>query len=419
MPTTTCCDVTVTEPGTEPTATSADQVLLDQPIKIVERDGVRYTLLGTAHISQASVNAVRALIASQRFDTVAVELDRNRHRALTGADSLVELDLFAIVRSGKAGLVAANLALAAYQRRLAEQLGIEPGAELKAACTSADEVGLRLWLIDRDIGVTLRRAWNSLGWWSRAKLASGLGASLLFDSTVEEDEIERLKEGDLLESSFGEFARQSPPLFTALIDERDHYMAACLREQSAQGEARAVLAVVGAGHLHGLAQALQHDEGEPAAMRAELDSTPESSQIPWFTIGLIAFLLGGFAWGFSRGDGLGMQLALGWVLTTGTLGALGCIIAGGHPLSVLSAFVASPLTPLHPALSSGMVSAAVEAWLRKPTYRDFLYLRDDTITIKGWWRNRVARVMVNFFLTNLGTALGVWIAGAAILSKLI
>src|SRR3546814_3012330 len=64
---------------------------------------------------------------------------------------------------------------------------------------------------------TLRRAWNSLGWWSRAKLASGLGASLLFDSAVEEDEIERLKEGDLLESSFGEFARQSPPLFTAQI----------------------------------------------------------------------------------------------------------------------------------------------------------------------------------------------------------
>src|SRR3546814_259402 len=178
-------------------------------------------------------------------------------------------------------------------------------------------------------------AWNSLGWWSRAKLASGLGASLLFDSAVEEDEIERLKEGDLLESSFGEFARQSPPLFTALIDERDHYMAARLREQSALGDAREVLAVVGAGHLRGLAQALQHDDGAPTAIRAGLDSTPERSQIPWFTIGLIAFLLGGFAWGFARGDGLGMQLALGWVLTTGTLGALGCIIAGGHPLSVL------------------------------------------------------------------------------------
>lgn len=413
------CDATVTEPNTDSTATSADQALREQPVKIVERDGVRYTLLGTAHISQASVDAVRALIASGRFDTVAVELDHARHRALTGADTLNELDLFAIIRGGKAGLVAANLALAAYQRRLAEQLGIEPGAELKAACNSADDAQLRLWLIDRDIGITLRRAWNSLGWWSRAKLASGLGASLLFDSTVEQDEIERLKEGDLLESSFGEFARQSPPLFTALIDERDHYMAARLREHSAQGEAREVLAVVGAGHLNGLAQALQSDQGVPAELRAELDSTPETSRIPWFTIALSAFLLGGFAWGFARGDGLGMQLALGWVLTTGTLGAVGCLIAGGHPFSVLAAFIASPLTPLHPALSSGMVSAAVEAWLRKPTYRDFLYLRDDTLTLKGWWRNRVARVMVNFFLTNLGTALGVWIAGAAILGKLI
>jgi pheromone shutdown-related protein TraB len=396
-----------------------DDLIASQPTRVVSRDGVRYTVLGTAHVSQASVDAVRALVASSRFDTIAVELDAQRARALTEQDTLHEMDLFAIVRSGKVGMVAANLALAAYQRRLAEQLGIEPGAELKAACEGARNAALRLWMIDREVGITLRRAWSGLGWWARARMIAELGTSLLVDESVGTEEIEQLKQGDLLESSFGEFARQSPPIYRALIAERDRYMAARLREQAAADDAHDVLVVIGAGHLQGLAQALQESPAAPASVRAELEQVPQTSSIPWFTLVLAAFLLGGFAWGFSRGGNVGMELALGWVLTTGVFGAIGCIAAGGHPLSVLAAFIASPLTPLHPALSSGMVSAAVEAWLRKPTYRDFLYLRDDTTSVRGWWRNRVARVMVNFVLTNFGTVIGVWIGGAAIIHKLL
>lgn len=396
-----------------------DALIAAQPTRVVLRDGVRYTLLGTAHVSQASVDAVRGLVTSSRFDTIAVELDSQRARALTEQDALHEMDLFAIVRNGKVGMVAANLALAAYQRRLAEQLGIEPGAELKAACDGARDASLRLWLIDREVGITLRRAWSGLGWWARAKLTAGLATSLLVDESVGTEEIEQLKQGDLLESSFGEFARQSPPIYLALIAERDQYMAARLRQQASADAAADVLVVIGAGHLQGLAQALEESPAAPASVRAELEQVPQTSSIPWFTLGLAAFLIGGFAWGFSRSESFGVELALSWALTTGIFGALGCLAAGGHPLSVLAAFIASPLTPLHPALSSGMVSAAVEAWLRKPTYRDFLYLRDDTATLRGWWRNRVARVMVNFVLTNFGTVIGVWIAGAAIIRKLL
>src|SRR5690606_36648965 len=177
-----------------------------QPHRIVERDGVRYTLLGTAHVSRASVEAVEAAVASGRYDTIAVELDAQRHRALTDPDSLSRLDLFQILRESKTGLVAANLALAAYQRRLAEQLKVEPGAELRADAVGATERGLRLALVDRDVGITLRRAFGALGFWGRAKLIAGLGASLMADETVEENEIEKLKEGDFLESSFREFA---------------------------------------------------------------------------------------------------------------------------------------------------------------------------------------------------------------------
>lgn len=389
-----------------------------QPHAIVERDGVRYTLLGTAHVSQASVDAVRDAIGSGAYDAVAVELDPQRLQALTDPDALARLDLIQVLRTGKTALFAANLALAAYQRRLAEQLGIEPGAELKRAVLEARQRDLPVHLIDREVGLTFKRASSKLGWWGRAKLGGGLLAALFVDEEVGEEEIEKLKQGDMLESSFGEFASESPQLYESVIAERDRYMAARLRES--HGDAREVLAVVGAGHLQGLAQHLREETRAPATVREELESLPQKSSVPWFTIFLSAFVLGGFAWGFWRGGiDVGSDLLLQWVLATGVLGAIGCAVAGGHPLSILVAFVASPITPLHPALASGTLSALTEAWVRKPTYADFMALRDDVQTWRGWWRNRVARVLLNFFLTSLGTAIGVWTGGLRMLGKLI
>lgn len=396
----------------------SDGGMQDQPHLIVERDGVHYTLLGTAHVSRASIDAVEAAIASGRYDCVAVELDVQRHRALTDPKAMAQLDLFQIIREGKIGLVAANLALAAYQRRLAEQLGVEPGAELKAAALGATAQGLPLQLIDRDVGTTLKRAWSSLGFWGRSKLMAGLAGSLFVDEKVDEEQIERLKEGDILESSFGEFAEQTPQLFEAVIAERDRYMAAKLRSAAADGPTR-VLAVVGAGHLKGLGAALREGNENPAATLAALDEVPTGSRVPWFTLIFATLLLGGFAWGFHQGGfDLGAKLVLDWVLITAIGGAVGCAAAGGHPLSILAAALASPITPLVPALSSGMVSAFTEAWLRKPTYQDMLNLREDTNSIKGWWRNRFARVFVNFVLANAGTSIAVWIAGANLIHKL-
>jgi pheromone shutdown-related protein TraB len=402
----------------------APHFLHDQPHAIVERDGVRYTLLGTAHVSKASVDAVRAAIDSGEFDGVAVELDEGRLRAISDPDALAKLDLVKVLREGKTALFAANLGLAAYQRRLADQLGIQPGAELKAAVDEAHARGLPMNLIDRDVGITFKRASQRLGWWGRAKLGAGLMTSLFFDEEVGDDEIEKLKQGDLLEASFGEFAKDSPALYEAIIAERDQYMAARLRETTAgrHGQAdrpREVLAVVGAGHLQGLARHLREDQREPEALRESLEDVAEPSKVPWFTLLLAAFVVGGFAWGFWQGGlEVGTDLMLYWVLWTGGLGALGCLVAGGHPLSILGAFASSPFTPLHPALASGTVSALIEAWVRKPTYADFLALRDDVQTVRGWWRNRVARVLVNFFLTSLGTAIGVWTGGARMLAKL-
>lgn len=400
-------------------ATLADP-LAGQPIQVVERDGTRYTLLGTAHVSHASVAAVQALLDRQRFDAVAVELCDSRFQALAAPERLQQMDLVAVLRSGKAGMVAAQLLLAGYQARLAEQLGIEPGAEMKAAMAGAEARGLPVWLVDREVGLTVGRAYRAVGFWQRLGLVGGLLGSLLSRERIDEDEIEKLKEGDMLDSAFREFAAQSQSLYQALIGERDQFMAARLREHASRSDGTAqVLVVIGAGHLRGLAEALEAQQEAPALVAARLSRPPPPARWPkvlgWT---LLALILGGFAWGFSKGSAVGMDLVVAWVVATAGLGALGCLLAGGHPGSIAAAAIASPVTPLHPVLSSGTVSAAVEVWLRKPRVADFSALRTDLVSWKGWWRNGVARILLNFFLTNLGTALGVYLAGARMIRAL-
>ena len=393
------------------TQDSDDSLFAGQPVKVVERDGVRYTLLGTAHVSQASVDAVEKAIDSGRFDAVAVELDPQRLQALTNPDALAKLDLIEVIRKGRVALFAANLALAAYQRRLAEQLGIEPGAELKRAVGLANERNLPVHLIDREVGLTFKRASQRLGFFGKIKLVMGLGAGLFASDDVGEDEIEKLKQGDMLEASFGEFASESPELYETIIGERDRYMATRLRETHDPAQ-REVLAVVGAGHLAGLAKYLESDTEAPGPLRESLEAVPPKRNIPWFTLGILAIVLAGIVVGFYRGGlGMGTELLAVWAMYTGGLAGLGCLLAGSHPLSILTAIVVAPFKPFRLSIPTGAFAALVETRLRKPAYEDFLKLRDDAQTLKGWYRNRVTRVVLTFMLTNIGSMLGLWLTG--------
>jgi len=391
----------------------------DEPVREVERDGVHYTLLGTAHVSTASVDAVRRHLDSGEFDAVAVELCASRHRALTQRDAWRDINLFTIIRERKAGMLMASLALSAYQRRIAEQFGIEPGAEMQAAMQRAESLNLPLQLIDREIGITLKRTSRRLSWWKRWVLTNGLIASMFSREEISAEDIERLKQGDILNETFGEFAEQSPELFESLIAERDRYMAARLLAENGDQPGRRVLAVVGAGHLAGTEQALQSIDQPEQELRA-LDATPPPSRIwkviPWL---ILIAVLTGFGIGFSRSPELGWTLVLTWVVINGGLSALGAAIARAHPLTVVTALAAAPLTSLNPTIGAGMVTGAVEAWLRKPKVGDFEHLRDDVVHLRGWWRNRVARVLLVFFLSNLGSAVGTWVAGASIVRQLL
>ncbi|HLF32452.1 MAG TPA: TraB/GumN family protein [Xanthomonadales bacterium] len=401
----------------------APQPVAEEPVRRLDRDGIHYTLIGTAHVSRASAEAVREMANRDEYDAIAVELCPARYDALTAERKWTDLDLYRIVREGKAGLVMANLALSAYQRRIAEQFGIEPGAEMRAAAKAAAERKVPLQLIDRDLATTLRRSYASVPWYKRIYLMTGLALGMVSSDEIDEDAVERLKEGDILESTFSEFAAQSPELYRALITERDQYMAARLRqENSTSGPGtggKNILVVIGAGHMAGMASHLQGGPEQPEDVRRELDQIPARSRwpraIPWL---IMLLVLAGFAIGFSRSPAIGWELVWIWAAITGGLAGVGALAARAHPLTILSAVLAAPLTTLNPALAAGMVSGLVESWVRKPKVSDLENLRFDITSARGWYRNPATRILLVFFLTNLGAAIGTWVAGFRIFDAL-
>jgi pheromone shutdown-related protein TraB len=390
-----------------------------EPIQEVSIQDSRITLLGTAHVSRASADMVEKLIETGDYDAVAVELCPSRYNAMLSPDSLAKMNLMEVIRNGKASMVIANLAMGAYQQRIAEQFGIEPGAEQRRAMDKAREHHLPVLLIDREIGTTLKRTAANLSWWKRWTLFTGLLVSLISREEVEEEEIEKLKEGDMLETTFAEFAHDREDLYQPLIEERDEYMAARLAQEIEENGHQDILAVVGAGHLKGIRKKLGRGIENPARTIAELDSLPKPSRwpklLPWF---IVALIFVGFGIGFYRNPELGWQLVWSWVLINCSLSAVGAALAGAHPLTVVTAFVAAPITSLNPTIGAGMVTAAAELWLRKPTVEDFGKLRHDTIHWTGWWKNRVSRTLLVFLFSTLGSAIGTYVAGFRIVGQL-
>jgi len=427
-----------------------------EPIIELQCGPHRVTLLGTAHVSKTSADKVRELIENGDYDCIAIELCESRHRSLVDPDAIAKMDLFQVIRQGKASMVAANLALGAFQQRMAEELDIKPGAEMRAAIELAAKHDLNLELIDREIAVTLKRVYHNVPWWQRMNIVAGLLASVVTRQKVSEEEIEKLKEGDMLESVFSQFAEEAESIYRPLVDERDQFMAANIQQLTRNTRYQHMLAVVGAGHLAGMKAYLMQtgqwelvsdversdekdkSDGEkpnykvqrdasigqllsthPESLLSRLMELPKPSQwirfVPWL---IVALVFVGFAIGFSRNSDLGWQLVLEWVVLNGGLAAIGALIALAHPLTVIVAFLAAPLTSLNPTIGAGMVTGAMELYLRKPTVRDFSTLRTDTARWQGWWQNRVTRVLLVFIFSTLGSAAGTYLAGYRIFQQL-
>ncbi len=393
--------------------------LPEQPLVKIKFGEQSITLLGTAHVSKISADTVKSMLDSQKYDAVAVELCPSRYNAMIHPDALARMDLFQVVRERKVSMVAASLAMGAFQQRIADQFGVKPGADMLAAVEYAQAEKTPIFLVDREVGITLKRIYHNIPWWQRLNLMSGLLASVVSRDKVSEEDIERLKEGDLLESTFSQFAEQSQSLFLPLIDERDRYMAARLLQETEKQSFSELLVVVGAGHLRGIEKYLLQSQQKPEQVIDELETIPVSRGwlkiVPWVIVALVML---GFALGFSHSSDLGWSLVVGWVVINGGLSALGAAIAGAHPLTIVGAFIAAPLTSLNPMVGAGMVTATIEIYLRKPKVDDFNQLKHDTTHLKGWWKNRVTRTLLVFILSTLGSAVGTYVAGFFIFERL-
>ena len=390
----------------------------EEIVKLVQLNKSEVTLVGTAHVSKLSVEMVEEKIGTGDYDCIAVELCAPRLENITNQAWWKNLDIYQVFKKKKAGLLLINLALTAYQKRLAERIGVEAGKEMIRAVELAREKGIRLEVIDRNISTTLHRLVTEVSFWQKFKIVGGLIAGVFVGEKISEEQVEDLKRGDMLHAVVSEFGEELPEIKRVLIDERDEYMVGRLSQISEAFHApKKILALVGAGHLIGMMPNLKSPPD--AAHLEELDRKPPPSKLGLYIgWGICVLILSMFVVGFKQSPELGGQLVITWVLLNGGLCALGTLIAFGHPVSIIAAFFAAPLTSLNPTIGAGMVVGLVESYMRKPKVSDFETLRDDITHYSMWWKNRVARLLLIFFLSSFGSMIGTYAAGASIVTQL-
>ncbi len=377
----------------------------------VEYDGKEIFIVGTAHVSRRSVEEVRRVIDEVRPDTVCVELDQLRYDTLVNGEQWRNLDVFTVIRQKRVLFLLTSLALSSYQRKIGERLGVRPGAELLAAVEEAERIDAELVLADRDIQATLKRTWANLSFWNKMQLGSELLVAPFAVQEVDEERIEQLKDHDTISEVMQELANALPGVKEPLIDERDRFLMSKIQE----APGRRIVAVVGAGHVEGMLTHL----GE-SVDRDELSKLPSPSRwvraLKWVipTIVLLAF-----SWGYYKHSGEGLRdMLLAWVLPNSIIAALFSILALAHPLTVLAAFIASPITSLNPTINTGMVAGLVEAWLRRPRVEDCEGVPEAVRSVGNMYRNRVTRVLLVAVLATLGSALGAWVGATWVVTIL-
>ena len=360
-------------------------------------------VVGTAHVSRESVDLVGRVIEEEKPDTVCVELCQSRFQSLTQRTQWQEMDLIKVIRSRKSFLLLSNLLLSYFQRKIGKQLGVRPGEEMLRAIDAAQAVGAGIHLVDRDVGVSLSRTWRLMRLRSKLKLFFQLLGSVGELDSLSQEDVEKMKNRDILETLLLELGEAHPEITRSLIEERDQYLAEKIR--TAPGDR--IVAVVGAGHVPGI----QKYWKEPVDLEA-LSQVPPKSRlwgclkwiIPTLMIGLVIL---GF---FIAGPAAGTRMIGWWILANAVLAGLGAVVALGHPLTVLAAALASPVTSLNPMVGAGWVSGIVEAFLGKPKVRDFENLTIDIASLSGFWRNKITRILLVVLFTNMGSALGTFVA---------
>ena len=394
-------------------ATSKQRDYPASQVHFLEVDGREFILVGTAHVSRESAELVRRVIEQEKPDRVCVELDAQRYQALTQKQRWESLDIKEVIRKKQLSTLMVNLLLSAYQKKLGVKLGVMPGTELLEATRVAEENGIPVSLCDRDVRVTLRRAWRSTPFLKKTLLLSAILTSVFDDKEVTEEQIEEMLKGDVLSELMKELGEAMPALKRVLIDERDMFLTHKMRD--AEGER--VVAVVGAGHVEGIKKALA--EHQTADLEAINTIPPVSPVWKWIGWGVPVAILGSIAYiGWSKGPEAAGDNALFWILANGIPCAIGAMVALAHPLTIVAAFVSAPFTSLTPVIGAAYVTAFVQAWVRPPVVKEFQTVGQDMSVVRKWWQNRLLRVFLAFLLPGIGSMLGSVVGGIEIFGNL-
>ncbi|MBP5792144.1 MAG: TraB/GumN family protein [Spirochaetaceae bacterium] len=388
-----------------------------QNIKRLALNEREFILIGTAHISQESINEVKQYIEEEKPDCVAIELDDGRYESLKNPESWKNLDIIKVLKEKRGWVLLANLVLGSFQKRMGADVGVKPGEEMKAAADKCEELGIKTAMVDRPIQTTLRRAWAKNSFWGKCKLLGVLMSSLFEDENISSEDIEKLKNTNEMDQMMGELANYLPGVKTVLIDERDQYLASSIWKT----EGKKVIAVLGAGHLPGVEKHLN-----AFAASTEKPDTEEISQVPpptlagkligWaIPVAIIALIAASAVKG---GASAAFDQFIYWWLINGSLSALGALIALAHPITVVVCFMAAWLTSLCPLIGIGIVAGIVQAWVYKPKVGDLQNMNTDVSSLKGWYKNRLLRVLLVFFLSSVGSSIGTFAAFPALISFL-
>ncbi|MBB5174001.1 TraB/GumN family protein [Texcoconibacillus texcoconensis] len=381
--------------------------MTEENITRIQIEDKEYILIGTAHVSKQSAEQVKEVIAEENPDTVCVELDEQRYQSIMNRDQWKEMDIFKVVKEKKATLLLMNLVISSFQKRMAKQFGIQPGQEMIQGIESADEIGADLVLADRNIQITFSRIWGRIGFWGKMKLLVELSASIFNKESISEEELEKMKSQDMLDSMLEEFTENAPKMKEPLIDERDQYLAEKIKTAPGQK----IVAVLGAAHVPGIKKEI-HEKQD----LQKLNEKPPKSNVPKMIAWAIPLLIISIiAYTFWSNPDAGIHQIISWTLWNGSFSAVGAAIAFGHPLAILTAFAVAPLSSLNPLMAAGWFSGFVQAYMKRPSVEDFENLSDDVYTVKGFWGNKATRILLIVVLTNIFSALGTMIGGADVI----
>lgn len=380
--------------------------MAQKPNEMIQRlamEDKEFILIGTAHVSNESVQLVASVIKEEAPDTVCIELCGSRYQAIRQQNRWKETDIVKVIKEGKAFLLLANLLLASFQKRIAKKIGVKPGAEMLAAIETAEEVGAQIHLADRDIRITMSRAWRYMSLWMKLKLLFQIILSIGEVDEISEADIEQMKQADILQTLLADVEKSLPIIRAILIDERDSFLTHRIR--NAPG--KKIVAVVGAGHVPGIVK-LWESTLDIHPLNAIPPKGVSGRLLKWI---LPLAIMGVFIWGFfSGGSNVGGHMLTWWVAANGILAGLGALLAWAHPFTILASVLAAPLTSLNPMIAAGWVSGLVEAFTRKPKVKDFENLTQDILSVKGFWKNKITRILLVVVFTNLGSTLGTMVA---------